>query len=82
MIPERLRTGFTTCNLKTNCGPLQNVGSPSRTHDLIHISKYMGNKDLGKSEKRITHFYISALFKQCIRCNKIRCLKIWNHFYY
>jgi len=71
MIPEHLRTGFSTCNLKTNCGPLQSVGSPSGTYDLIHISKYMGNKHLGKSEKRITYFYISGLFKQCIRCNTI-----------
>lgn len=82
MIAGSLRTGFPTCNLKTNCGQLQSVGSPSRTYDLIHIAKYMVNKDLGKSEKRITYFYISASFLQCIRCNILRRLKIWNHFYY
>lgn len=82
MIPEHLRTGFTTRNLKTNCGPLQTVGSSSRAYDLIHIIKCMVNKDLRKSEKRITYFCMSVLFKQCIICNIMSCLKIWNHSYY
>jgi len=42
----------------------------------------MGNKDVGKSEKRITCFYISAVFKRCIRCNIMRRLIIWKLSYY
>ena len=82
MIPECLRTGFSTCDLKTKCGPPQSVGSPSRIDDLMHIPKYMGNKNLGKSEKRIIYFDTSALYKRCIRSSILRRLIICNYYYY